>query len=111
MSIFRRPKILALGLSLGPGISRCEAHFGNVARHTGSLDAWLSYCTQALRLSEDAACTRIDVARTCRRFPAILDLLASGEVTLTTAAAAAPASIASSSEPAAVAGPPSSSAP
>jgi len=43
-----------------------------------------SYCTQALRLSEDAACNRIDAARTCRRFPAILDLLASGDVTLTT---------------------------
>ena len=43
-----------------------------------------SYCTQALRLSEDAACNRIDAARTCRRFPMILELLASGEVTLTT---------------------------
>src|SRR6266581_3453064 len=43
-----------------------------------------SYCTQALRLSEDAACNRIDAARTCRRFPVILDLLASGDVTLTT---------------------------
>jgi hypothetical protein len=51
------------------------------ARGFGSL---FSYCTQALRLSEDAACTRIDAARTCRRFPVILDLLASGEITLTT---------------------------
>jgi len=51
------------------------------ARGFGSL---FSYCTQALRLSEDAACTRIDVTRTCRRFPVILDSLASGEVTLTT---------------------------
>jgi hypothetical protein len=41
------------------------------------------YCTQALRLSEDAACNRIEAARTCRRFPVILDLLASGEITLT----------------------------
>ena len=39
------------------------------------------YCTQALRLSEDAACNRIEAARACRRFPVILDLLASGEVT------------------------------
>ena len=30
----------------------------------GSLYA---YCTQALRLSEDAACNRIDAARICRR--------------------------------------------
>jgi hypothetical protein len=34
-------------------------------------------------LSEDAACNRIEAARACRRFPVILDLLASGEVTLT----------------------------
>jgi hypothetical protein len=42
-----------------------------------------SYCTQALRLSEDAACSRIEAARACRRFPVILDRLASGELTLT----------------------------
>ena len=50
------------------------------AQGYGSL---FSYCTQALRLSEDAACNRIEAARACRRFPLILDLLASGEVTLT----------------------------
>src|SRR5207245_1301194 len=50
------------------------------ARGYGSL---FSYCTQALRLSEDAACSRIEAARACRRFPVILDLLASGELTLT----------------------------
>src|SRR5438876_930288 len=42
-----------------------------------------SYCTQVLRLSEDAACTRIEAARACRRFPVILGLLASGSLTLT----------------------------
>src|SRR6185503_1957237 len=47
----------------------------------GSLYA---YCTQALRLSEDAACNRIDAARICRRFPGILDLLASGAIRLST---------------------------
>jgi len=41
-----------------------------------------SYCTQALRLSEDAACNRIEAARACRRFPHILDLLASGALSL-----------------------------
>jgi hypothetical protein len=50
------------------------------AKGYGSL---FSYCTHALRLSEDAACNRIEAARACRRFPVILDLLASGEVTLT----------------------------
>jgi hypothetical protein len=44
-----------------------------------------SYCTQVLRLSEDAACSRIEAARACRRFPVILDRLASGELTLTAA--------------------------
>jgi adenosylmethionine-8-amino-7-oxononanoate aminotransferase len=50
------------------------------ARGYGSLFA---YCTQALRLSEDATCTRIAAARACRRFPVILDLLATGAMTLT----------------------------
>ena len=50
------------------------------AQGYGSLHA---YCTQALRLSEDAATNRIEAARTCRRFPVILELLASGEMTLT----------------------------
>jgi hypothetical protein len=46
----------------------------------GSLFA---YCTGALRLSEDATCSRIEAARACRRFPVILDGLASGALTLT----------------------------
>jgi hypothetical protein len=50
------------------------------AQSYGSL---FGYCTKALRLSEDAACNRIDAARACRRFPLILDLLASGEMSLT----------------------------
>jgi hypothetical protein len=49
------------------------------ARGYGSLFA---YCTQALRLSEDAACNRIDAARVCRRFPIVLDLLAAGSISL-----------------------------
>jgi len=50
------------------------------ARGYGSL---FSYCTQALRLSEDATCNRIAAARACRRFPVILERLASGSLTLT----------------------------
>lgn len=42
-----------------------------------------SYCTHVLHLSEDAACARIHVARACRLFPMILDLLASGALSLT----------------------------
>jgi hypothetical protein len=51
------------------------------AQGHGSL---FSYCTQVLRLSEDAACNRIDAARVARRFPMVLDLLASGAVSLST---------------------------
>ncbi len=50
------------------------------AQGYGSL---FSYCTQALRLSEDAACNRIEAARASRRFPLILDVLAAGSLSLT----------------------------
>jgi len=50
------------------------------AQGYGSLFA---YCTEALGLSEDAACNRITVAKACRRFPAILESLASGAMSLT----------------------------
>jgi hypothetical protein len=43
-----------------------------------------TYCTQVLHLSEHAAYGRIEAARTSRRFPIVLDLLADGSVTLTT---------------------------
>jgi hypothetical protein len=49
------------------------------AQGYGSL---FDYCTHVLRLSEDAACTRIHVARLGRRFPVILDLLSSGAIGL-----------------------------
>jgi len=42
-----------------------------------------NYCTEALCLSEDAACNRIIAARACRRFPVILELLACGAMSLT----------------------------
>ena len=41
------------------------------------------YCTSRLRLSEDATCTRTAVAGACRRFPVILELLATGATNLT----------------------------
>jgi hypothetical protein len=50
------------------------------AQGPGSLFA---YCTEVLRLSEDAACNRIEAARASRRFPLVLDLLASGAMSLT----------------------------
>ena len=42
-----------------------------------------TYCTQVLHLSEHAAYHRIEAARVSRRFPAILERLARGELTLT----------------------------
>jgi hypothetical protein len=49
-----------------------------------------SYCTDGLRFSEDVACNRIVVARACRRYPALLDLLASGSMTLSSIRLLAP---------------------
>lgn len=43
-----------------------------------------TYCTQVLRLSEHAAYRRIEAARAVRRFPAVLELLNSGAINLTT---------------------------
>ena len=59
-------------LDARPSLYAAEGH--------GSL---FGYCTRALRLSEDAACNRIDASRACREFPVLLDLLASGELSLT----------------------------
>jgi hypothetical protein len=43
-----------------------------------------TYCTARLGLSEDAAYTRVEVARAARRLPVILDGLADGSWTVTT---------------------------
>src|SRR5438876_11277790 len=59
-------------LDARPALYAAEGH--------GSL---FTYCTQVLRLSEDATCNRIQAARACRDFPVILDLLASGAMSLT----------------------------
>jgi hypothetical protein len=49
-----------------------------------------AYCTSALGLSEGETGNRIEVARAARRFPVILDLLASGAVNLTAVRLLAP---------------------
>ncbi len=48
------------------------------------------YCLEVLRLSESATCKRIDVARAARRFPVLLDRLAEGALSLTSARLLAP---------------------
>jgi 5-methylcytosine-specific restriction endonuclease McrA len=45
-----------------------------------------TYCTRVLHLSEHAAYHRIEGARAARRFPKVFELVASGDVTLTTIA-------------------------
>jgi hypothetical protein len=59
-------------LDARPAVFAAEGH--------GSL---FTYCTEVLRLSEDATCNRIQAARACRDFPMILDLLVSGAMSLT----------------------------
>jgi 5-methylcytosine-specific restriction endonuclease McrA len=49
-----------------------------------------TYCTQALRLSEHAAYSRIEAARLVRRCPDVLPLLEGGRLTLTTVCLLAP---------------------
>jgi hypothetical protein len=43
-----------------------------------------SYCTEHLHLSEHAAFNRIAAARAARRFPVVLEMLAAGDITMTT---------------------------
>ena len=49
-----------------------------------------AYCTRALLLSEQAAYSRITAARAARRYPALLDLLADGSLTLSSVGLLAP---------------------
>ncbi|HET8644880.1 MAG TPA: hypothetical protein VFO85_05295, partial [Vicinamibacteria bacterium] len=79
-----------------PLLARAERHASaELVAHLAELDArprlyaadghgsLFAYCTRALRLSEDAACNRIEAARACARFPQVLELLASGALSLT----------------------------
>ncbi len=50
-----------------------------------------TYCTQILHYSEHAAYNRMEVARAVRRYPVILEWLASGSLNLTTVRLLAPA--------------------
>ena len=49
-----------------------------------------TYCTQVLHLAEGAAYNRIEAARAARRFPAVLDAIEDGSITLTSARLLAP---------------------
>src|SRR5438045_1771081 len=58
------------------------------------LSSTFRYCVEVLRLSEDAAFNRIEAARAARRYPVVLEMLATNETEkgtpLEAAAAAAP---------------------
>ena len=49
-----------------------------------------TYCTQVLHLSEHAAYARIQAARSARKFPVVLEMLACGAINLTTLGLLAP---------------------
>jgi 5-methylcytosine-specific restriction endonuclease McrA len=49
-----------------------------------------TYCTRALRMSEQAAYKRITAARTAKRYPTIVDLLVTGALTLSSVKILAP---------------------
>lgn len=69
--------------------ARLVAHLGEMdARrlHLGAgYPSLFAYCCEVLRLSESATCKRIEVARAARRHPVLLDRLADGSLSLTTA--------------------------
>src|SRR5258706_12582379 len=88
-------RVGALGVKEREASAELVAHLAELdtrpslyaAQGPGSL---FGYCTQVLRLSEDAACNRVYAARACRRFPVILDRLASGALSLTSVRVPAP---------------------
>src|SRR5687768_12815691 len=63
------------------------AHLGEVEargiHRTRACSGLYAYCTYELRFSEDEAYRRVAASRLVRRFPALLDAVASGELHLT----------------------------
>ncbi len=70
------------------------AHIAEVDAHKLYLPAacpsMFDYCVQVLGFSEDEACKRIRVARTGRDVPGVLEAIADGRLTLSTASLLAP---------------------
>jgi hypothetical protein len=64
-------------------LAELDARRAYLARGYGSL---FQYCLDALRLSDDETCRRIEAARLVQGFPVILEWLASGRVTLSSLA-------------------------
>jgi hypothetical protein len=74
--------------------ARLVAHLAEMDARQLHLAAGFSslfaYCCEVLQLAESATYKRIEVARAARRYPAILDLLADGALSLSTARLLAP---------------------
>ncbi len=66
-----------------------ELH-GRRRHESAGFSSLFTYCTQILRLSEHEAYDRMKAAKMVRRYPAVLRLLASGQVNLTTVRLLAP---------------------
>ncbi|HVQ28997.1 MAG TPA: hypothetical protein VMV21_05425 [Vicinamibacteria bacterium] len=70
------------------GLAEFVAHLAELGTREVHLRAGhgslFAYCREALALSEADAYIRIEVARTARRFPLVLELLEAGSVNLTT---------------------------
>lgn len=86
-----------LTVSLAGAVAREREELISVLIHIGEFDArdlareyayanLFEYCTKALRYSRGAAGRRIQAARAARKFRAVLDMLAAGELSLVAAA-------------------------
>ena len=67
------------------------AHLSEISRRKAFLPShsnMFMYCVRELGLGEGAANTRIQVANSCRRFPALLDSIGAHRMSLTVAARA-----------------------
>src|SRR5713226_1801228 len=58
--------------------------YGRRLHERAGFSSLFTYCTEVLRLSEQEAYDRMKAAKLARRFPAILELLTSRRINLTT---------------------------
>ena len=97
----RRLSDAALVAGLRSSLTREREDTASVVAHLAELDtrdmhirvgypSLFVYCRDALGMSEGEAYNRIEVARTARRFPVVLDMLADGRVHLTAVRLLAP---------------------
>jgi hypothetical protein len=88
-----RELLEGLKIRVGNGrqlLAEVLAHLGELEERRLHLEAGYSsmfaYCVSRLRMSEDEACRRIDVARLARRYPALFPHLSTGQISLSAAA-------------------------